>query len=239
MFDLFRFFMLRPPEKTNDAGMVRHNPGAMWRSLALEEKTSLVTMCDSDRAPMAEPDILRTEEMVVRHGRERVGTVLGLVCIDILQHITKHRPARSDRCPAGNAARKGVLSFVPCNARSQLLPLDIEYVTWANPRSEVVYFSAGGCCGTAPNGAAPTGEKPRGLMSLEDFALLETAGLTHRHPLPEWAPRANLGRRDINGEVWAWFKSRVDRVAGSALARLSDGVFAVVASVPCKSGAAR
>ena len=115
MFDLFRFFMLRPPEKTNDAGMVRHNPGAMWRSLALEEKTSLVTMCDSDRAPMAEPDILRTEEMVVRHGRERVGTVLGLVCIDILQHITKHRPARSDRCPAGNAAqRSALLCAVQC-----------------------------------------------------------------------------------------------------------------------------
>ena len=47
------------------------------------------------------------------------------------------------------AARKGVLSFVPSNARSQLLPLDIEYVTWANPRSEVVYFGVAGCCGPA------------------------------------------------------------------------------------------
>ena len=42
---------------------VRHNPGAMRRFLALEEKDSLVTMCDSDRAPMAGRDILRTEEM--------------------------------------------------------------------------------------------------------------------------------------------------------------------------------
>lgn len=34
----------------------------------------------------------------------------------------------------------GVLSFVPVDSRSLLLPMDIEYATWANPRSEVVYF---------------------------------------------------------------------------------------------------
>jgi hypothetical protein len=45
-------------------------------------------------------------------------------------------------------ARKGVLTFLPTNARGPMIPLDIEYCTWANPRSEVVYFSAGGgCCG--------------------------------------------------------------------------------------------
>jgi hypothetical protein len=33
-------------------------------------------------------------------------------------------------------------------ARGPMIPLDIEYCTWANPRSEVVYFAAGGgCCG--------------------------------------------------------------------------------------------
>lgn len=46
-----------------ESSSVHHNPGAMWRFLALEEKDTLVTMCDSDRAPMVEPDILRTEEM--------------------------------------------------------------------------------------------------------------------------------------------------------------------------------
>ena len=36
--------------------------------------------------------------------------------------------------------QRGTLSFVPVNARSFLLPVDIEYVTWANRRSELVYF---------------------------------------------------------------------------------------------------
>jgi hypothetical protein len=45
-------------------------------------------------------------------------------------------------------ARKGVLTFLPTNARGPMIPLDIEYCTWAHPRSEVVYFAAGGgCCG--------------------------------------------------------------------------------------------
>lgn len=35
---------------------------------------------------------------------------------------------------------QGTLSFIPENACSMLLPVDIEYVTWANPRSEIVYF---------------------------------------------------------------------------------------------------
>lgn len=36
--------------------------------------------------------------------------------------------------------RGGTLSFIPTDARSFLLPLDIEYVTWANRRSEIMYF---------------------------------------------------------------------------------------------------
>ena len=34
----------------------------------------------------------------------------------------------------------GTLTFIPKDARSMLLPADIEYATWANPRSETVYF---------------------------------------------------------------------------------------------------
>jgi hypothetical protein len=34
----------------------------------------------------------------------------------------------------------GTLTFIPSNARSLLLPIDIEYATWANPRSECVIF---------------------------------------------------------------------------------------------------
>ncbi len=37
-------------------------------------------------------------------------------------------------------AASGVLTMVPTSARSLLLALDIEYVTWANPKSQLVYF---------------------------------------------------------------------------------------------------
>lgn len=51
------------------------------------------------------------------------------------------------------AARKGVLTLASAGATSLILPLDVEYTTWANPRSEVVYFgdAAKGCCGPAPD----------------------------------------------------------------------------------------
>ena len=37
-------------------------------------------------------------------------------------------------------AQEGVLTLVPSTVRSKILPLDIEYCTWANPNSEVCYF---------------------------------------------------------------------------------------------------
>lgn len=37
-------------------------------------------------------------------------------------------------------AAEGVLTFIPADARSLLLPADLEYATWANPRSDSVYF---------------------------------------------------------------------------------------------------
>ena len=46
-------------------------------------------------------------------------------------------------------AQEGMLTFVPSSARSQLLTLDVEYVTWGNPNSELVYFPGGSCCGVA------------------------------------------------------------------------------------------
>ncbi len=42
---------------------IRHNPGAMWRFLALEEKTKLITISDADRAMLVDADIQRTELM--------------------------------------------------------------------------------------------------------------------------------------------------------------------------------
>lgn len=45
-------------------------------------------------------------------------------------------------------AAEGMLTFVPTGTHSSLLLMDIEYVTWSNPRSELVIFPAGtGCCG--------------------------------------------------------------------------------------------
>lgn len=38
------------------------------------------------------------------------------------------------------AVAGGALTFIPRDARSLLLPIDLEYAQWANPRSESVYF---------------------------------------------------------------------------------------------------
>ena len=35
--------------------------------------------------------------------------------------------------------RQGTLTFIPVSARSLLLPVDLEYAIWANPRSESIY----------------------------------------------------------------------------------------------------
>lgn len=52
-------------------------------------------------------------------------------------------------------AQGGMLTFVPATARSQLLSIDVEYVTWGNGQSELIYFPAGTCCGGAPVEEAP------------------------------------------------------------------------------------
>lgn len=44
-------------------------------------------------------------------------------------------------------AQHGMLTFVPTFTKSQLLSLDVEYVTWGNPKSELVYFPGASCCG--------------------------------------------------------------------------------------------
>lgn len=40
----------------------------------------------------------------------------------------------------------GILTLVPSNVHSTILYLDIEYATWANPNSQIVFFPRGGCC---------------------------------------------------------------------------------------------
>ena len=56
-------------------------------------------------------------------------------------------------------AQHGMHTFVPSFAKSQILTLDVEYVTWGNPASEVVYFASGNCCGVSME--APVLEETR------------------------------------------------------------------------------
>ena len=240
---------------------LRHNPGAMWRFLALEEKGRLVTIADTDRARRIEADLLRTaasEKAGLGMWRVPVWGDLGetgevvyrpmfggqfggsgrLPMQRLMKAFVWHSrrgtiaptcqvPACGERTIKGASwpdygfdeffliagvyprmARKGILSFIPSNARSQLLLLDIEYATWANPRSEVVYFgSNGACCAPRPKTPAlvPTIEKSAALKSPGEFAILSTEGLTQRHRLPPFARRPQPHRQDITGKVWAWF----------------------------------
>ena len=48
-------------------------------------------------------------------------------------------------------AAAGMLTFVPTGFHSSMLLMDIEYATWANPKSELVIFPSGAsCCGPGP-----------------------------------------------------------------------------------------
>lgn len=207
---------------------ISHNPGAMWRYLALEDR-KLVTVIDADRALELEGDMARTVE-TSRVGlgfwrvpvwgemnvigkmayRPIIGGQLGgcrkLRVRRLMEALVWHMrrgSIRTDCEPPGcgpqpihgavwpdygfdewfllssvypRIAAAGVLSFVPARASSRLLPLDIEYVMWANSRSEMVYFgSAGfGCCGPDPN-APRLRRKSNGRVLLTGIWKLETA----------------------------------------------------------------
>ena len=44
-------------------------------------------------------------------------------------------------------AAEGVLTFVGAGTKSLWLPIDVEYVTWANAKSQLVFYNDEGCCG--------------------------------------------------------------------------------------------
>ncbi len=192
---------------------LRHNPGAMWRFLALEEKKRLVTFSDADRAPLVEADIQRTELMAKiglgfwrvpvwgeMNDRGMMGYRPVLACQfgtnktfpagHLMKALIWHtrKGSISNKCkPPGcgeqviygtqwpdygfdewflqstifpRAARHGMLSFIPAAAKSRILPLDIEYCTWANPRAEINHFGTdGNCCGGGANGGQPANTK--------------------------------------------------------------------------------
>ena len=49
-------------------------------------------------------------------------------------------------------AGAGMITFVPAGAKSTLLLLDIEYATWSNPESQLVFFPVAGCCAPPTEG---------------------------------------------------------------------------------------
>ncbi len=44
------------------------------------------------------------------------------------------------------AAQNGIVNFIPNIARSVLLTMDVEYTTWSNTNSEMIYFPVAQCC---------------------------------------------------------------------------------------------
>ena len=193
---------------------IRHNPGAMWRFLALAETDRLVTIVDADRAAHAEPDILRTEAMaesglnwwrVPTWGElNEVGTVCYRPFLALqfgsaggLTEVRTMMEALAWACQNGRietfaklpgcapkqihgvvwpdygfdewfmlsavyprAAYDGVLTFVPSDAKSRLLTLDVQYASKANERAEIHYFgpTEAGCCGPVGGAAGKPGK---------------------------------------------------------------------------------
>lgn len=180
---------------------LRHNPGAMWRFLALEEKDKLVTIIDSDRALYVLHDIERTETSIksglcfwrtpyflnsAKHDNDpsfyrpinasHFGSTGGMEMQLLLQafvwcNINGYFRAS---CLLGTPAQveiknsvfpsygfdewflqaalfpriatKGVLTFLSWDNHmlSHWHLLDIEYVTWSNPMSEIMYYGNAG-----------------------------------------------------------------------------------------------
>jgi hypothetical protein len=74
-------------------------------------------------------------------------------------------------------AMEGLLTFVPSSAKSRLLPLDIEYTTWANPASEMAYFGPSGedngCCGESDLSVGDVSEQIAQWQRPIEMGLLE------------------------------------------------------------------
>lgn len=180
---------------------IRHNPGAMWRFLALQEEGRWITITDSDRAHQVVHDVERTEKiMAAGLGLWRVPYIfdsvkndnspstyrpiiacqfgaLGGYPVELLMKAMLWHTVRGSmpnecriRRPSGKIGKvpifgtdwptygfdewfliaalyprlagAGVLTFFPINQKesNHWFSLDIEYVTWANPRSEILFF---------------------------------------------------------------------------------------------------
>ena len=181
---------------------IRHNPGAMWRFLAFEEKDRWVTVTDSDLARDVVNSVERTETIMTAglglwrvpyiftsidadnhpgHYRpitaSQIGVAGGVLAMDQLMKAflwhtlrgtmpnecllrtvkgrTKPLPIFGTDWPTygfdewfliavvyPRLAFEGVLTFFSINTKvaTHWFALDIEYVTWANAKSEILFF---------------------------------------------------------------------------------------------------
>lgn len=185
---------------------IRHNPGALWRFLAMED-SRLFTVTDSDRAPKILSDIARTEAInKAGLGFWRVpylttlrchnspgfyrpivachfGGIGGMPMRDLMMAFLWHtmRGTMPDKCIQGlevcseiktdiygtdwpsygfdewlllatvypRVACRGMLTFLPddCDTYNRWFIYDVEYVTWSNPDSQVVFYDSRESCG--------------------------------------------------------------------------------------------
>jgi len=130
-------------------------------------------------------------------------------------------------------AQEGMLTFVPSSTKSQLLSLDVEYVTWGNPNSELVYFASGSCCGAALPRSTPAEDV---VTTVIDFPVVVEAEAPADDGPEELAGEPTvaflfLTRGDVNHpEIWEeYFEDAEDgfRIFGHAksLVDLADDSF--------------
>jgi hypothetical protein len=70
-------------------------------------------------------------------------------------------------------AGAGILTFVPTGAYSILLLFDVEYVTWANPNSQLVVFPGESCC-APPQSSKETNHEEEKDAEVSDMKGMDT-----------------------------------------------------------------
>lgn len=127
-------------------------------------------------------------------------------------------------------AQDGLMTFVPGNGSSQLLTLDIEYATWGNPASEVIYYPSGSCCGQeessepelpamASDDQIKTCENPKAA-----FLVCSRQEMEHRSIWQEYLSEANGLARLYHPEVESGVEENENQLNGLALVRAQQSL---------------
>ncbi len=111
-------------------------------------------------------------------------------------------------------AQLGMLTFVPSFVKSQILTLDVEYVTWGNSNSELVYFPSGSCCGVNMEAHVPdeaTEEEPDVVIEFPSPALVAVENPPEDAGPPAKVAFIFLTRGDVNQhDVWSEYLSKAN-----------------------------